>query len=258
MNKASQPFDFSQFVPGFDFLKNLAAGASGAGSVLRHPEHGELGGAHHERRGSRQAHPGTQDGAVLARAERPCAQGHDPGAGGAEDDAVHPARHERAHGGPRGRVHAAGECGGRGGQPGAGSRGARTRGRARGRRGTRRGGGRRGGRGTAAAPQGQAGRQGLGQVRRGRCRRRRGRPAQVVGFADRAVPADREHRAAGRGPAQDAGRDPAAGRRRRQGHGNRERLAQVHPRKASAAAKRPAAKKPAAAPAARKRTGGRR
>ncbi|MFS2052002.1 PhaM family polyhydroxyalkanoate granule multifunctional regulatory protein, partial [Variovorax sp. CT11-76] len=33
MNKASQPFDFSQFVPGFDFLKNLAAGASGAGSV---------------------------------------------------------------------------------------------------------------------------------------------------------------------------------------------------------------------------------
>ncbi|WP_395348996.1 PhaM family polyhydroxyalkanoate granule multifunctional regulatory protein [Variovorax sp. UC122_21] len=33
MNKASQPFDFSQFVPGFDFLKNLAAGATGAGSV---------------------------------------------------------------------------------------------------------------------------------------------------------------------------------------------------------------------------------
>lgn len=33
MNKASQPFNFSQFVPGFDFLKNLAAGASGAGSV---------------------------------------------------------------------------------------------------------------------------------------------------------------------------------------------------------------------------------
>ncbi len=33
MNKASQPFDFSQFVPGFDFLRNLAAGASGAGSV---------------------------------------------------------------------------------------------------------------------------------------------------------------------------------------------------------------------------------
>jgi hypothetical protein len=44
MNKASQPFDFSQFVPGFDFLKNLAAGASGAGFRARHPEHGELGG----------------------------------------------------------------------------------------------------------------------------------------------------------------------------------------------------------------------
>ena len=29
MNNASQPFDFSQFVPGFDFLKNLAGGAAG-------------------------------------------------------------------------------------------------------------------------------------------------------------------------------------------------------------------------------------
>jgi ribosomal protein L15 len=36
MSNASQPFDFSQFVPGFDFLKNLAGGAAagaGAGSV---------------------------------------------------------------------------------------------------------------------------------------------------------------------------------------------------------------------------------
>ncbi|BEP63630.1 hypothetical protein GmRootV213_41840 [Variovorax sp. V213] len=36
MSNASQPFDFSQFVPGFDFLKNLAGGAaagSGAGAT---------------------------------------------------------------------------------------------------------------------------------------------------------------------------------------------------------------------------------
>jgi ribosomal protein L12E/L44/L45/RPP1/RPP2 len=36
MSTASKPFDFSQFVPGFDFLKNLAGGAAagtGAGSV---------------------------------------------------------------------------------------------------------------------------------------------------------------------------------------------------------------------------------
>jgi len=36
MSNTSKPFDFSQFVPGFDFLKNLAGGAaagSGAGSV---------------------------------------------------------------------------------------------------------------------------------------------------------------------------------------------------------------------------------
>jgi ribosomal protein L12E/L44/L45/RPP1/RPP2 len=36
MSNASQPFDFSQFVPGFDFLKNLAGGAaggSGSGAV---------------------------------------------------------------------------------------------------------------------------------------------------------------------------------------------------------------------------------
>jgi hypothetical protein len=36
MSTASKPFDFSQFVPGFDFLKNLASGAAagtGAGSV---------------------------------------------------------------------------------------------------------------------------------------------------------------------------------------------------------------------------------
>jgi hypothetical protein len=36
MSNASQPFAFSQFVPGFDFLKNLAGGAAagaGAGSV---------------------------------------------------------------------------------------------------------------------------------------------------------------------------------------------------------------------------------
>ncbi|RSZ43840.1 MULTISPECIES: PhaM family polyhydroxyalkanoate granule multifunctional regulatory protein [unclassified Variovorax] len=34
MSNASKPFDFSQFVPGFDFLKNLAGGAaSGGGSV---------------------------------------------------------------------------------------------------------------------------------------------------------------------------------------------------------------------------------
>lgn len=36
MSNASKPFDFSQFVPGFDFLKNLAGGAaagSGAGAV---------------------------------------------------------------------------------------------------------------------------------------------------------------------------------------------------------------------------------
>jgi ribosomal protein L12E/L44/L45/RPP1/RPP2 len=33
MTNASQPFDFSQFVPGFDFLKNLAGGAAaGAGA----------------------------------------------------------------------------------------------------------------------------------------------------------------------------------------------------------------------------------
>jgi ribosomal protein L12E/L44/L45/RPP1/RPP2 len=30
MSNASQPFDFSQFVPGFDFLKNLAGGGAGA------------------------------------------------------------------------------------------------------------------------------------------------------------------------------------------------------------------------------------
>ena len=29
MSNASQPFDFSQFVPGFDFLKNLAGGSAG-------------------------------------------------------------------------------------------------------------------------------------------------------------------------------------------------------------------------------------
>ncbi|RTD95843.1 hypothetical protein EJO68_05620 [Variovorax atrisoli] len=34
MSNASKPFDFSQFVPGFDFLKNLAGGAaSGSGSM---------------------------------------------------------------------------------------------------------------------------------------------------------------------------------------------------------------------------------
>jgi len=34
MSTASKPFDFSQFVPGFDFLKNLAGGAaSGSGSI---------------------------------------------------------------------------------------------------------------------------------------------------------------------------------------------------------------------------------
>jgi hypothetical protein len=36
MSNANKPFDFSQFVPGFDFLKNLAGGAAagaGAGSV---------------------------------------------------------------------------------------------------------------------------------------------------------------------------------------------------------------------------------
>ncbi|QFZ81805.1 hypothetical protein GFK26_02955 [Variovorax paradoxus] len=34
MSNASKPFDFSQFVPGFDFLKNLAGGAAaGAGAV---------------------------------------------------------------------------------------------------------------------------------------------------------------------------------------------------------------------------------
>ncbi|MDH6592675.1 ribosomal protein L12E/L44/L45/RPP1/RPP2 [Variovorax sp. TBS-050B] len=34
MSNASQPFDFSQFVPGFDFLKNLAGtGTAGAGAV---------------------------------------------------------------------------------------------------------------------------------------------------------------------------------------------------------------------------------
>ncbi|WP_431108580.1 PhaM family polyhydroxyalkanoate granule multifunctional regulatory protein [Variovorax paradoxus] len=33
MSNASQPFDFSQFVPGFDFLKNLAGGAAGAGAA---------------------------------------------------------------------------------------------------------------------------------------------------------------------------------------------------------------------------------
>jgi ribosomal protein L12E/L44/L45/RPP1/RPP2 len=36
MSNASQPFDFSQFVPGFDFLKNLAGGGAGgaAGSAV--------------------------------------------------------------------------------------------------------------------------------------------------------------------------------------------------------------------------------
>ena len=33
MNNASQPFDFSQFVPGFDFLKNLAGGGAAGGAV---------------------------------------------------------------------------------------------------------------------------------------------------------------------------------------------------------------------------------
>ena len=33
MSNASQPFAFSQFVPGFDFLKNLAGGSSGGGGV---------------------------------------------------------------------------------------------------------------------------------------------------------------------------------------------------------------------------------
>ena len=34
MSNTSKPFDFSQFVPGFDFLKNLAGGAAaGGGSV---------------------------------------------------------------------------------------------------------------------------------------------------------------------------------------------------------------------------------
>jgi len=32
MSNASQPFDFSQFVPGFDFLKNLAGGGVAAGA----------------------------------------------------------------------------------------------------------------------------------------------------------------------------------------------------------------------------------
>jgi ribosomal protein L12E/L44/L45/RPP1/RPP2 len=32
MSNASKPFDFSQFVPGFDFLKNLAGGAAGSGA----------------------------------------------------------------------------------------------------------------------------------------------------------------------------------------------------------------------------------
>ncbi|MDM0008860.1 hypothetical protein QTI51_28770 [Variovorax sp. J22G73] len=32
MSNANKPFDFSQFVPGFDFLKNLAGGAAGAGA----------------------------------------------------------------------------------------------------------------------------------------------------------------------------------------------------------------------------------
>jgi ribosomal protein L12E/L44/L45/RPP1/RPP2 len=40
MSNASKPFDFSQFVPGFDFLKNLAGGAAagaGVGSVAGVP-----------------------------------------------------------------------------------------------------------------------------------------------------------------------------------------------------------------------------
>ena len=37
MSNASQPFDFSQFVPGFDFLKNLAAGAAGGSGTAAVP-----------------------------------------------------------------------------------------------------------------------------------------------------------------------------------------------------------------------------
>ena len=37
MSNASQPFDFSQFVPGFDFLKNLAAGAAGGSGTTAVP-----------------------------------------------------------------------------------------------------------------------------------------------------------------------------------------------------------------------------
>jgi len=34
MSQASQPFDFSQFVPGFDFLKSLAGGAANGGGAV--------------------------------------------------------------------------------------------------------------------------------------------------------------------------------------------------------------------------------
>jgi len=37
MSNASQPFDFSQFVPGFDFLKNLAGGAAGGSGTAAVP-----------------------------------------------------------------------------------------------------------------------------------------------------------------------------------------------------------------------------
>ncbi len=85
----------------------------------------ELGGADAQRRGGRQAHPGTQDRPVLARAERPRTESDDPGARSAEDDAVDAARHERPHGGPGQRLHAAAYAGTR--IPRRARAGARTR-----------------------------------------------------------------------------------------------------------------------------------
>jgi hypothetical protein len=270
MSNASKPFDFSQFVPGFDFLKNLAGGAAagaGAGSVPGIPSLAswvaptlsveevdkriqELKTVQYWLEQNGHALKATIQALEVQKMTL-----------------VDLARHERAHGRHRQRVHQAGGGDGSRGRAGTGSRsrGAKARARARRDRGRRR----RGTRGSRAGIEEAARQAGL-RRREGRWCCWRGRSDAVVGLAHRAVPADRLFRIAGRGAAEGAGNGPAAGRRGRQGDGQagcrkegrrrihfQVRRFQVRCFGRSAARKAPAAGKKTAT-AARKRTSGRR
>ncbi len=183
------PLGFGKFVPGFDFLQNLAKGAGQA-----HPadaQSGQLGGAHAQRRGAGKAHRGAQGRALLAGPELQGPGRHGAGAGGAEDDAGHAQGHELQHG-RRGQCP---QAQGRRHHDGRGAEGHRDGGR-RGRHRLGRGAGR------ARAQDGRRG-----------SRRQRGRSPAMVGCADPAVPADRGRCA--------QGRHAQHGRRHRPQHGHR-------------------------------------